>query len=185
MDKSKIKNGAKYISYVAVISALLFALKFLLSFIPNIELVTVTVISFAIVMGKRIAVPAALVFCLLQLALYSVHTWVILYFLYYPTLALLSSIILKKPNTFKATVFAVIMTALFGVLSTLIDTLMALPYGVPLSSLPSLFAAYYIKGVYFYIVHIVSNALIVPALYPVLVRLIKRFYGKKTAEEIS
>ena len=76
----KGRLAAEYVVKVAVMSALLTALKFALSFIPNVEVVTLLIMVYAAVFGAAYALPAVLVFCAVEVAIYGAGSWVVLYF---------------------------------------------------------------------------------------------------------
>lgn len=122
--KRRMRLAAEYVVKVAVMAALLTALKFALSFIPNVEVVTLLITVYAAVFGAAYVFPAVLVFCAVEVAIYGVGSWVILYFVYWPLLAALSCLILsRKRSAIVAAVTAAVMSAFFGVLSACCDTL--------------------------------------------------------------
>lgn len=177
-----VKNGnnfkgaslaAKYVVRVALMAAMLSALKFALSFIPNVEVVTLLILVYSAVFGAAYAIPAALVFCAAEVALYGLGSWVPLYFVYWTLLAFAGSALLKKRKLWVAVTLAFFMSVLFGVLSACSDTLFA---AVNLSGaeLSRYWIAYYLRGLYFDVVHVVSNAVVVGAAFCPLVRLLSR-----------
>ncbi len=94
--KSKGVLATFYVVRVALMSAMLTALKFALSFVPNVEVVTLLVVVYGCVFGVKYALPATLIFCGVEIATYGVQSWVILYFVYWPMLAIVSSGLLHK-----------------------------------------------------------------------------------------
>lgn len=168
------KSASVNLTYVAVMAASLTVLKLALSFIPNVEAVTLLIICYASTFGARRTMTATMIFCTVEILLYGFGSWVILYYIYWNALAFTAALCLKKPSPVVAVVVAVVFTAFFGVLSTAIDVMFAGVNGVPKSELGYLFSAYYIRGAWFYIVHVVSNFCIVTVLYlPVTVTLYK------------
>lgn len=163
--KRKGRLAAEYVVKVAVMSALLTALKFALSFVPNVEVVTVLVMVYAAVFGAVYVLPAAIVFCAVEVAIYGAGSWVILYFLYWPLLAAVSCVAFSgKRNVIAAATLAAVMSAFFGVLSACCDTLYV-AVGFPDLDLGAYWVAYYIRGLWFDLVHIVSNVVVVSALF--------------------
>ena len=161
----KGRLAAAYVASVAVMSAMLTALKFALSFVPNVEVVTLLVMVYAAVFGAAYALPAVLVFCAAEVALYGVGSWVILYFVYWPMLAAVSCLLFaKRRNIFLAVAVAALMSALFGVLSACCDTLYV-AVGLYEGDLAHYWLAYYVRGLYFDIVHVVSNFIVVAVLF--------------------
>ena len=145
----KFFNSAKRIARVAVMSATLIVGKFMLAFIPNIEVVTTLVVVFAFVF-KYECVFATLVFCTADAFIYPPTIDVIIsYFIYWNLLSILvatlSELKVKKFSVYL--VVGLIMTALFGVITSLLYSLF---YGVN-------FFAIYVAGLYFYALQIVST----------------------------
>ncbi|MDR2635024.1 MAG: hypothetical protein LBC13_03470 [Clostridiales bacterium] len=75
-------------------------------------------------------------------------------------------------GVFRAVIIAAAFTAFFGVLSSGIDVLF-LAGGVPARQLGRIFAIIYVRGLWFYAVHFVSNILIVGLCYGRLRSLLK------------
>ena len=139
-----MRLAAEYVVKVAVMAALLTALKFALSFIPNVEVVTLLITVYAAVFGAAYVFPAVLVFCAVEVAIYGVGSWVILYFVYWPLLAALSCLILSRKRS-------------------------AVAVGFPGLDLGAYWVAYYVRGLTFDLVHIASNLAVVGALFKPLV----------------
>lgn len=167
---------------VAVMSALLTALKFALSFIPNVEVVTLLIMVYAAVFGAAYTLPAVVVFCAVEIAIYGAGSWVILYFIYWPMLAAVSCLLFaRRRNIFLAVAVAVVMSALFGVLSACCDTLYV-AVGLYEGDLAHYWLAYYVRGLYFDLVHVVSNFIVIAVLFKPLCaagdRLMRRGGGR-------
>lgn len=173
-NKQRLKKSAKYVCYVAIMAATLTVGKLALSFIPNVEVVTLLIICYSSTFGRKYAIPATLIFCTVEIAIYGFGTWVLLYYIHWNMLSVISSFALKKRKLWIATLIAVLCTAFFGVLSTGIDVIFAGAYGVPKSELGKLYSAYYVRGIWFYVVHVVSNLLIVTALYLPLTKVLSK-----------
>lgn len=159
-----VRLTARYVVKVAVMTAMLTALKFALSFVPNVEVVTLLILVYAAVFGAAYAVPAALVFCGIEIALYGVASWVVLYFVYWPTLALVASLLLRRRNVFVAVIIATVGSVLFGVLSACADT-MVVALGISEVDLAKYWVAYYARGLYFDLIHTASNFCVVGLLF--------------------
>jgi len=178
-DNSNIaKNTTRKVVLIGMLSATLTAGKLALSFIPNVEIITILIMVYSTVFERKIAVFSSLVFCTIEVLLYGFNSWVILYFIHWNALALLSGTLLKKPRIIVAVLLSVIMTFAFGVLDSIIYTVMAAAGGVPNYQLLNLLIAYYLRGGWFYLVHIVSNACVVGALYIPLVLALQKVRPK-------
>lgn len=163
--KHKGRLAAEYVVKVAVMSAMLTALKFALSFIPNVEVVTLLIMVYAAVFGAVYTLPAVCVFCAVEVAIYGFGSWVLLYFVYWPALALLCCALFRRRHSLLvAVVAAAVMSALFGVLSACTDTLFV-AVGFPGPELGAYWVAYYVRGLYFDLVHVVSNFCVVGLLF--------------------
>ena len=168
------QNATVYIVRIAIMAAMLTAFKFALSFIPNVEIVTLMICVYGSAMGIAYALPATLIFCTVEMAIYGVGSWVLLYYVYWTLLAVVSSFLLKGKRTPLAVVIGIFGSIIFGVLSACCDTLFCVASLAP-ARLGDYFVAYYIRGLYFDIVHIISNAVILSVLYAPLVAVTKRF----------
>ncbi|MDE6059872.1 MAG: hypothetical protein K2G31_00135, partial [Clostridia bacterium] len=91
--KSRHIKTALYVARVAAMAAMLTAFKFALSFVPNIEVVTLLILVYGSAMGIAYALPATLIFCSIEVAIYGAGSWVLLYFIYWPLLALLAGLL--------------------------------------------------------------------------------------------
>lgn len=175
--KAKGVAGARYVTTVAVMAGLLVALKFALSFLPNVEVVTLLIAVFSLVWGVRYSLPATVVFCLVEMAIYGIAGWVLLYFIYWPTLALVFHFALRRKSRVVSLVLSVaigvVFTVAFGVLSASVETLLVVG-NVAKERLATFFVSYYIKGLWFDLVHVVSVVASILALFLPLVKIGER-----------
>ena len=165
-DKNNRRNEAMAVAFVGIAAATIECAKLALSFLPNVEVVTLLVALFGYVFGW-LGVCAAFVFVCIEPLIYGFNTWVILYFLYWPALAILF-MMLKKigvKGRIPLSLVAVGSTVLFGMLSSFIDTVFYL--GINEAFFRNL-VLYYARGVVFYIVQITSNAVLFPLLFKFL-----------------
>ena len=72
-----------------------------------------------------------------------------------------------------AIIIAVVGTFVFGLLSACVDTLFCVGNLTP-ADLRQYWIAYYLRGVYFDVVHIISNAIIVGVLFAPLTLLVRK-----------
>lgn len=180
-DGKSIKVNGKlatiFVARVALIAALLTVGKMAFAAVPNVEVVTVLIIVYGATLGLPYALTATLIFCTVEMAIWPPHTWVLLYYLYWPALAITASLTLRRAGLVKTTVFAVIIAVvgsfLFGLLSACVDTLFCVGNLTP-ADLEKYWIAYYLRGVYFDVVHMVSNGIIVGVLFAPLVLLVRK-----------
>lgn len=173
--KRNIKRVATaYVVRVAFMAAMLTAFKFAISFIPNVEPVTLMIIVYGSAMGIAYALPSTLIFCAVEIAIYGVGSWVLLYFVHWPLLAIAASLLLRGRRLWLAVIIGGVGSVLFGVLSACFDTLICMPSLSP-AHIGDYFVAYYLRGLYFDIVHVISSVIAVLVLYIPLVAVTGRF----------
>ncbi len=174
MNKS-IKNSAKVVARIALMSASLVAGKFALSFIPNVEVVTTLIIVYGVVFGYE-SVFATLIFCTLDIFIYPPSLDVIIsYYIYFDLLAIISATMsnLEVENKYAYLVLGVFMTALFGVITSFFYSLL---FGAP-------FFAVYLAGLLFYAVHIISTLVFMLVGFTPLVKILTKIKNKSFNNE--
>ncbi len=169
-QKNKTKNIALQLCVTAMFSALLVAGKQALATIPNVEIVTILIAVCAYVWGLNVVLPAVFAFIAVDVAIWGINTWVISYVVHWNAVALvfwaLSKIKLKNKvlQAVFATITAVLLTTLFGVLTSVIDTAIGFVGGrgfyVDFENFGKRFVAMYVAGVAFFVTHIVSNGIV-------------------------
>ena len=152
------------LALVGVMAASIEVAKLLLAAIPNVEAVSLLIALYSYTFSKR-GLFATLVFVSVEPLIWGINTWVISYFIYWPLLSIVFILLgkLKVKNRFVIAAISVFMTVFFGVMSAFVDI------GIFSGSYDDLmyrFAVYYGRGVAFYVIHVVSNALIFPLLFP-------------------
>lgn len=165
MKFSTIKyiSGAKAVTLVGIMAATVECGKLALSFLPNIEVVTLLLALYGYVFGWY-GVTAAFVFALIEPMIYGFGGWVITYIIYWPVVAALFMLLRKigVKNRWFLTCVAVGLTAMFGLLSSAVDT--AVYLGVNEHYFTNL-GLYYLRGVAFYAVQLGCNAALFPTLF--------------------
>lgn len=162
----KRTNPALYIAITAMFSALLVGGKQALAAIPNVEVVTIIIALCSYVWGLGVALPAVFVFIAIDVAIFGPNTWVISYVIHWNALAV-AFWLLSKLKTTKvmqvvlATIFAVVMTALFGLTTSAVDTCVGFVHGggffFDFDNFGKRFVAMYLAGVPFYVTQILCN----------------------------
>lgn len=169
--KEKYKSMATSIAVVGISAAILECGKIALSFLPNVEVVTLFVALFGYVFGP-LGVLGTVVFCCIEPLIYGFGSWVVTYFIYWPTLAAVFMLLsrAKIKGRWILTAVAVGLTLLFGVLSALIDVVFYL--GINEYYFKNLLV-YYVRGIGFYLVQTVANAVLFPILFELLSKKLK------------
>ena len=160
------KNTALTVSLVGIMAATVECGKLALSFLPNIEVVTLLIALYSYVFGW-LGVLAALIFVIIEPLIYGFGSWVISYFIHWPAVAIVFLLLGRarvKSRIILASV-AVILTLLFGVLTSLVD--IGLFSGF-FDNFFYRFGIYYMRGIPFYAAQTVTNAILFPTLFPML-----------------
>ena len=159
---------------IAILSATLTAGKMALSFIANVEVVTLLLTVYALTLPRSRVLIATVTFILTDMLIWGAHIWVIMYLIHWPALVLCVSFLKGKYAPIFAIIIAVLLTGLFGVQTTVLEVLM-------LSNFRNIgfvkaFLLRYGTGIPYFITHIVSNAIILSVLTYPLYRLMKSLY---------
>lgn len=175
--RARAKFTALQAAYIAVCAATLTAGKAALAAIPNVEVVSLLLGVYGYVFNLA-GVLSSLVFCAVEVLIWGVGSWVVLYFIYWPALAVLFAVFgrLKIKNKIVITLTACVMTTLFGVLSSLIDTGLFTGFH---ENFWRRFAVLYVRGGAFYLTQIICNAVAFTLLFPPLCALLRRIAPAK------
>ena len=165
-NKDKVRMSAKAIALVGIMAATIECGKMVLSFLPNIEVVTLLCALFGYVFGW-LGVAAAAVFVFIEPLIWGFGGWVITYLIYWPLVALLFMYIGRRriTNRLLLTAAALGMTLAFGVLSSLVDSVFY--FGINGNFLAN-FALYYVRGTMFYAVQLACNAVLFSTVFSFL-----------------
>lgn len=146
---------------IAIMAALLEAVKTALAALPNIELVTLLIILFTLTAGRK-AFYAVLIFIGLECCLWGVQLWTVMYLFVWPVLVLL--VLLFRG---RSTVFFCVLAGVFGLcFGALCSIIYLFAGGVHMA------IAWWITGIPWDMVHGLSNFLLCLALLPRLRRLL-------------
>ncbi len=157
------KISIRDIALIGVMTAVIVVCKEILSFLPNIELVSFWIILFTLFFRWRVlfVVP---VFVLIEGCLYGMEPWWIMYLYAWPLLALISYLNRKQESVW----FWSILSAFFGLFFGL---LCAIPYavaGAVNNGIRSgLYAGFtwWVAGIRFDIIHCIGNFVVMLVLY--------------------
>ncbi|MCH5152621.1 MAG: hypothetical protein J1F68_01485 [Clostridiales bacterium] len=181
--KQKTKYNALLIAVSAMYAALIVGGKQALAVLPNIEVVTLLIALCAYVWGAVVVFPAVNVFIVVDVAIWGVNTWVISYLIHWNTVALAFWLLGKACFKHKgveitvATLTAAVLTTLFGVVTSAVDTLVGYTgkgFFVDLDNYFHRFAVMYVSGGSFYITQIVCNVVLFAVAFLPLVVLNRR-----------
>ncbi len=174
--KKDLKSPAMKIAAVGIMAASIECAKLALSFLPNIEAVSLLIALFSYSYGGA-GIAAALIFVAIEPIIWGFGTWLPSYIIYWPALAALFMLFgkLKVKNRVLITATAVGMTFIFGILTAFFDVVLL---SGSFERFFARFGIYYARGAVFYIVHIVSNAVIFSLLFPLLSKRLEKIKNK-------
>ncbi len=154
----------KDITLIAILSASLTAGKLVLSVVPNVEIVTFLLIVFTVLFGLKRAMMTAVVFVTTEIFIYGFGTWILGYYILWPTLIVITTILHKRfESEYVFAGLASVFGFTFGLFFALFESIFyGIAYAIP----------YWISGIPFDIVHGVSNFIIVLILYKPLTKTI-------------
>ena len=148
---------------VGLCAAIIECGKLALASIPNVEVVTILTALFGYVFGG-FGLLSSILFVFMEMMIWGVNTWVISYFIYWPSLAALFWLLgrVKLKNRILLTLAALCMTFLFGVVTSLVEVGLFQGY---FDNFFARFFIYYSRGVSFYITQMVTNLVLFPLLF--------------------
>jgi energy-coupling factor transport system substrate-specific component len=189
---TQYRGTAYKIAVCALFSALLVGGKWILNGIPNVEIVSILLAVFSFVWGLSCALPSVAVFVLCEMLLFGFNVWVVEYFIHWTTLAVVFALLGKVKYRSNAvmlvvvTAAAVVLTTGYGAMTSVMDTLISYSgdtgFVVRADDFWTRFGILYIRGVGFFITHIVSNAVIFAVGFFPLWRLNKRMMERREWE---
>ncbi|MGN0819687.1 MAG: hypothetical protein ACI4M6_04720 [Christensenellaceae bacterium] len=169
-----VNSKAKILALIAVMATLLEVGKFSLNAVANVEVVTLFCALFGYTFGF-ISVVSVAIFVFLEIAIFGFAPWVISYLVHFSFVVVVFGLF-KKFNMSKVWVMClsiVLITACFGLLTSFVD--------IAFSGFNNFWYRYWIyygRGMSFYAVHIVSNAVIFILLFLPLEKLLQRIKQK-------
>ena len=171
--KLRGRGAALTVATVGVSAAVIEGGKLALMALPNIEVVTLFVALFSYVFGAA-GVLAAVVFVMIEPMIWGFGAWTIGYFIYWPLVAVVFMIYgkLRVENRYIITGTAVILTVLFGLLTSFVDLVF---YSQSFDNFFVRYFAYYAQGAVFYLLQIGCNAVLFFLVFKYLADKLKKF----------
>jgi energy-coupling factor transport system substrate-specific component len=161
LEHSKRHSRAKSVALISISTALLAGGKWAIAAIPNVEIVTSFLVIFSLYFGLKKSLAICFIWIAIEVLIWGAGFWVPLYFIYWPLLVLLSWAV-SKIKWWLTIPLAIFLTAFFAPLSVTTDILMT--GGIASGVFWQLWAARWISGIWFFLIHFISNAIIVPVL---------------------
>lgn len=164
MDKLKI--SVREIALFGMLGALTFGLKVAMSYLPNIEPVSLLVMIFAVVFGKKCVYPISL-YVVLEILLYGLGTWNMNYLYVWAILAFAAYLLRKMEHPLSWALLSGVYGLLFGLLCAPVDFLIGdLGYVV----------TKWVSGIPYDLAHCVGNFIIALLLFRPLRTLTEKLY---------
>ena len=151
-----------------ILGALTFAAKYVMSFLPNIEPVSLMVMLFAVVFGSKWVYPVYL-YVMLEILFYGISLWNINYLYIWAVLAVSAYFLRNMQGRMGWALLAGIYGLMFGALCGIVDVFIG-GFGYAVTK--------WISGIPFDIMHCAGNFFIALVLFEPLRKLMEKLYGK-------
>ena len=169
MKPSDRKLTVREMVLFAVLGALTFAAKYVMSFLPNIEPVSLMVMLFAVVFGKKWDYPVYL-YVLMEILFYGISLWNINYLYVWAVLAMCAYFLRDMESPWGWALLSGSFGLLFGALCGIVDVFVGGgAYAV----------TKWVSGIPFDITHCVGNFVIALLLFRPLRGLMEKLYAKR------
>ena len=165
MDK-RVSSTAREVALFGVLGGLTFAAKVAMMSLPNIEPVSLLVVVFAVIFGKKALFPIY-VYVLLELTLFGFGLWSAAYLYVWAILALAAWLL----RSMRSPLGWAVLSGTFGLLFGLLCTPVYVFAGGPAFAL-----SWWLSGIPFDLAHCGGNFALTLALFRPLHRLFARFY---------
>ena len=160
------KLSVQQIALFGVLGALTFGAKFVMSMLPNIEPVSLMVMVYAVVMGRKALYPIY-IYVILEILVYGLGTWNINYLYIWAILWLLALCFKKMQHPLAWAMLSGTFGLFFGLLCTPVDVFIG---GVPYAF------AKWISGLSFDLLHCAGNFVIALLLFVPMRTLLTKLY---------
>lgn len=168
MKRSELSLSVREMVLFAVLGAMTFAAKYVMSFLPNIEPVSLMVMLFAVVFGKKWVYPVYL-YVAMEILFYGISLWNINYLYIWAVLALASGGLNHMDSPLGWALLSGVFGLAFGALCGIVDIFIG-GFGYAVTK--------WISGIPFDIAHCAGNFVIALVLFKPLRGLLEGQYGK-------
>ena len=168
MKRSDAALSVREMVLFAILGALTFAAKYVMSFLPNIEPVSLMVMLFAVVFGWKWVYPVYL-YVVLEILFYGISLWNINYLYIWAVLAVTSIFLRKMQQPVLWAMVSGVFGLMFGALCGIVDIFIG-GFGYAVSK--------WVSGIPFDIMHCAGNFVIALLLFGPLRKLLESQYEK-------
>ena len=168
MKRSELSLNVREMVLFAILGAMTFSAKYVISFLPNIEPVSLMVMLFAVVFGWKWVYPVYL-YVVMEILFYGISLWNINYLYIWAVLAVVSMFLKDMKSPLAWALLSGVFGLLFGALCGIVDIFIGgFSYAV----------TKWISGIPFDLLHCGGNFVITLVLWKPLRTLLERMYGK-------
>ena len=171
MKPSDRKLTVREMVLFAVLGALTFAAKYVMSFLPNIEPVSLLVMLYAVVFGRKALYPIYL-YVLLEILVYGLGTWNFMYLYIWVIPAIAAWLLRKMESPLGLAMVSGVYGLAFGLLCAPVDMFIG-GFGYAMAKWAS--------GILFDIWHCAGNFVMALLLFMPMRKLFGKLYGKLRA----
>ena len=164
---SKGRYSVREIAFLGVALATIEVAKQVLSFVPNVELVTLLFIIYSIYMGRK-TLLVAVGFIAIDCFIYGVSVWVLMYLYIWPTLILIAYFAARRDAK---RIFYCVLSAVYGLL---FGFFCSIPY-IFMGGWQTAFG-WWISGIPYDVIHCISNFVLCLILFKPLCSVMKKVY---------
>ncbi len=160
------------VALYGMLAAVIEVSKLALSYLPNVELVTFWIIMFTLYFGLRTVYPV-FAFILIEICIYGINTWVIMYFYIWPLLVLIVYLARKADSVW----FYSILSGFFGLFYGAVCSIPYIFIGAMDGGIGSgllLAFNWWVAGLRFDIVHGIANFALMLVLYAPVKKIFSR-----------
>ena len=157
------------LTVIAVMVAVLEVAKISLSFLPNIELVSLLFILFTLEFGLSLVLPACFIFVLVEALIWGFGIWTIQYLYVWPILILLTNFLKRYHDKWVFVILSSVFGLLFGMLCSFVMFLIGSP---------NVAFAWWIAGIPYDLLHCAGNFVVAAVLYVPLSKVLHQITGR-------
>ena len=168
MKPSDLKLSVREMVLFSILGAMTFGAKYVMSFLPNIEPVSLCVMLFAVVFGKKWVYPVYL-YIAMEILFYGINLWNLNYLYIWAILAVAALLLKDMAHPLSWAILSGVYGLLFGALCGIVDVFIGgIPYAV----------TKWISGIPFDLLHCGGNFAITLVLWKPMRRLLEKLTGK-------
>ena len=168
MKRSEIALSVREMVLFGILGAMTFGAKYVMSFLPNIEPVSLCVMLYAVVFGKKWVYPVYL-YVALEILFYGISLWNLNYLYIWAVLAVLAWLMRKTESSLGWALLSGIYGLAFGALCGIVDVFIG-GWGYAVAK--------WVSGIPFDIAHCLGNFFIALVLFRPLRKLLEGQYAK-------